>query len=350
MNAQEQFLTLQEIVAAARRNLAPGPWNYLAGATETETTMRRNRQALDSIAFRPRVLNDVSKVDSRATFLGKPVRLPVMLAPVGGMESFAEGGYARTPIGDLLPVNLDKPGTGQAPGPLTFDLDREGWLQAWARLRENEADERTRLSGMPPLTVLNRVRGVKAGAGVIATAKDANGNKLPALAVQRFGRGRSAAMMLGDLWRWGMRSPEARVDLEKSWRQMIRWLVADVPGRVALAVEPKPADPDGSMEIQARVSDAKFLPVENAAISITVEPVVIGQDRKTGAPTGDDFPAKTLTIQAVPSATEPGLYTATYLPRQTGGFKATARAVNAAGAEEGRAVAGWATRHCAMLR
>ena len=85
MNAKEQFLTLQEIVSAARRNLSPGPWNYLIGATETETTQRRNRQALDSIAFRPRVLNDVSKVDSTWRFLGKPVRLPVMLAPVGGM-------------------------------------------------------------------------------------------------------------------------------------------------------------------------------------------------------------------------------------------------------------------------
>ncbi|MEO8136487.1 MAG: alpha-hydroxy-acid oxidizing protein, partial [Betaproteobacteria bacterium] len=79
MNPSEQFLTLQEIVAAARRNLAPGPWNYLIGAAETETTMRRNRQALDSIAFRPRVLNDVSKVDTSAIFLGRKVRLPVML-------------------------------------------------------------------------------------------------------------------------------------------------------------------------------------------------------------------------------------------------------------------------------
>ena len=99
MNAQQQFLTLQEIVFAARRNLAPGPWNYLIGATETETTQRRNRQALDSIAFRPRVLNDVSKVDSRASFLGQSVRLPVMLAPVGGMESFAEGAAAAAAKG-----------------------------------------------------------------------------------------------------------------------------------------------------------------------------------------------------------------------------------------------------------
>ena len=96
MNAPhvEEFLTLQEIVAAAKRNLPPGPWNYLIGGAETETTVKRNRHALDSIAFRPRVLRDVSKVDSTSTFLGQKVRLPVMLAPIGGLESIVEGGAA----------------------------------------------------------------------------------------------------------------------------------------------------------------------------------------------------------------------------------------------------------------
>ena len=96
MNAPhvEEFLTLQEIVAAAQRNLPPGPWAYLVGGAETETTVKRNRHALDSIAFRPRVLRDVSKVDSTASFLGRPVRLPVMLAPIGGLESIVEGGAA----------------------------------------------------------------------------------------------------------------------------------------------------------------------------------------------------------------------------------------------------------------
>jgi isopentenyl diphosphate isomerase/L-lactate dehydrogenase-like FMN-dependent dehydrogenase len=96
MNAphKEEFLTLQEIVAAAQRNLPPGPWSYLIGGTETETTVKRNRHALDAIAFRPRVLRDVSRVDSTAHFLGKPVRLPVMLAPIGGLESIVEGGAA----------------------------------------------------------------------------------------------------------------------------------------------------------------------------------------------------------------------------------------------------------------
>jgi len=96
MNAPhvEEFLTLQEIYHAARRNLAPGPWAYLMGGAETETTVRRNRQALDEIAFRPRVLRDVSRIDSSARFLGQPVRLPVMLAPIGGLESIVDGGAA----------------------------------------------------------------------------------------------------------------------------------------------------------------------------------------------------------------------------------------------------------------
>jgi glycolate oxidase len=95
----EPFLTLQEIVAAARRNLAPGPWSYLIGGAETETTVRRNRQALDSIAFRPRVLRDVSRIDSSATLLGQPVRLPVLLAPIGGLEALVEGGAAAAARG-----------------------------------------------------------------------------------------------------------------------------------------------------------------------------------------------------------------------------------------------------------
>jgi glycolate oxidase len=91
---REKYLTLQEIAAAARRNLAPGPWSYLVGGTETETTVRRNRHALDALGFRPRVLRDMRHVDAGSTLLGARVRLPVLIAPVGGVESFVEEGAA----------------------------------------------------------------------------------------------------------------------------------------------------------------------------------------------------------------------------------------------------------------
>lgn len=87
-----EFQALQQIVAAARSKLPPGPWNYLVGGAETETTVRRNRQALDAIGFRPRVLRDVSQIDSSGMFFGERTRLPVLLAPIGGLESIVEGG------------------------------------------------------------------------------------------------------------------------------------------------------------------------------------------------------------------------------------------------------------------
>jgi len=89
------FLTNEEIVQAARRRLAQGPWDYLVGATESETTMRRNRLSFDRIAFRPRVLVDVSKIDRSTTFLSHNLRIPVLLAPIGGLQNFdPEAGVA----------------------------------------------------------------------------------------------------------------------------------------------------------------------------------------------------------------------------------------------------------------
>jgi glycolate oxidase len=92
---RRRYLSIHDLVRAARERLDDGGWGYLAGGTETETTLRRNRLALDRIALRPRVLNDVSKVDATTRFLGHKLRLPVLLAPVGGLETFdPEGALA----------------------------------------------------------------------------------------------------------------------------------------------------------------------------------------------------------------------------------------------------------------
>jgi isopentenyl diphosphate isomerase/L-lactate dehydrogenase-like FMN-dependent dehydrogenase len=86
--APGDLLNLHEIVVKARQNLNQNDWDYIAGGTESETTLRRNRMALDSIAFRPRVLRDVSKVDCSVQQFGRKLRLPVVLAPIGSLESF----------------------------------------------------------------------------------------------------------------------------------------------------------------------------------------------------------------------------------------------------------------------
>ena len=84
---------------------------------------------------------------------------------LGGPDSFADGKYDRTPVGELLPVYLNRPGRG--PGDEARDyrlvLTREGWLQPWVRTRKTEDEERKRLAAMPPFQTLSRVGQHQAG-------------------------------------------------------------------------------------------------------------------------------------------------------------------------------------------
>ena len=89
------FVTNQEIIQAARKNLNQDIWDYLSGGAESETTMRRNRMGFDFLALRPRVCVDVSKVDTSTEFLGQKLRIPVMMAPIGSLQTITpEGGVA----------------------------------------------------------------------------------------------------------------------------------------------------------------------------------------------------------------------------------------------------------------
>ncbi len=94
-----EFRLLHQFPARAREMLSDAVWDYLVGGSETETTLRRNRLGLDSLALCPEVLVDVADVDCRGTFFGRRIRLPVALAPVGGLENFEPGGGASAAAG-----------------------------------------------------------------------------------------------------------------------------------------------------------------------------------------------------------------------------------------------------------
>lgn len=245
------------------------------------------------------------------------------LLMLGGMESFADGKFARTAIGDLLPVYLD--GKADHSLELRLRLTREGWLQPWARLRSSEAEEKARLDELPPFEILNASGSAKPAATVVATVTDGQ-HDFPALVAQRFGRGRSAALLIGDLWQSGLGDEARQKDLGKAWRQLVRWLVADVPGKIDLRAEP--AADALSVRLQVRARDAKFQPIDNAGVTLKVQRA------------GD---AQAITLTADPSSTEAGVYEATYLPRENGGYRVEATVTDENGAAAGTAVTGWTT-------
>lgn len=67
----------------AKRRLPGGVFDYIDGGAEDERTMRANRDAYSRYRFRPRVLRDVSAVDTSTSVLGRLVPIPLVLAPTG---------------------------------------------------------------------------------------------------------------------------------------------------------------------------------------------------------------------------------------------------------------------------
>lgn len=91
---EARFQCLHQFVPAAREKLEDGPWDYLTGGAETETTQIRNRKSIDKLAFRPRVMNDVTDLDPGTEFLGRRLELPVIFAPIGSLQQFSSEGGA----------------------------------------------------------------------------------------------------------------------------------------------------------------------------------------------------------------------------------------------------------------
>ncbi|WP_433556057.1 alpha-hydroxy acid oxidase [Pseudonocardia xinjiangensis] len=87
------FATLSEIADAARAGLSPDVRDFLDGGAGREVTLRRNRQALDRWAYRPRVMTGLGVPDLATSFLGIPLGLPILTAPFGADGLFHPEGH-----------------------------------------------------------------------------------------------------------------------------------------------------------------------------------------------------------------------------------------------------------------
>ncbi|MEK9671388.1 MAG: alpha-hydroxy acid oxidase [Rhodospirillaceae bacterium] len=90
----EEFMVLHEFAKAAREKLDKNIYDYVFGGAESETTVKRNRMAIETHALRPRVMRDVSKMDAGTDLFGMRLKLPVCLAPIGSLQQIAKGGGA----------------------------------------------------------------------------------------------------------------------------------------------------------------------------------------------------------------------------------------------------------------
>jgi isopentenyl diphosphate isomerase/L-lactate dehydrogenase-like FMN-dependent dehydrogenase len=81
--ADEQLLNVWDYERAASKRLDPGPYGYVAGGAGDEHTLRDNVAAFRRWRLRPRVLVDVSETTTETQVLGKPLSMPIVVAPMG---------------------------------------------------------------------------------------------------------------------------------------------------------------------------------------------------------------------------------------------------------------------------
>jgi uncharacterized membrane protein len=193
------------------------------------------------------------------------------LLVLGGRLALAEGGWAGTPVAEALPVELDprhahdttyyaelrvRPTRAGLDHPALHIAPDSVGAALWERL--------------PPLSSVNQVGAVKPGATVLLEGREQSGSQ-PVLAYQRFGRGLVLALPVQDTWMWQMHADMPAEDQthERLWRQLLRWLVADVPDRV-LATTPDRASPGEPVTVGALAGDARFLRVNDRHVAAHV--------------------------------------------------------------------------------
>lgn len=190
---------------------------------------------------------------------------------LGGRGSYAEGGYAGTPLSDAFPFDLSAAAPDTTVRLLRARPTASGTLHPALQIGSGDSVAAARWEALPPLTSVNALVRTKPGATVLldGTQGDGPGTR-PLVAVQRFGRGRVMGLAVQDTWMWQMHATVSVADSthETLWRQMLRWLVADVPDRVDI-VAPEESGTGEAVALTATVSDKAFLRINGASVGGT---------------------------------------------------------------------------------
>lgn len=190
---------------------------------------------------------------------------------LGGRGAYAEGGYAGTPLSDAFPFDL-----AAAPPDTSIRFLRAvptplGTLHPALQVASVDSVAAARWASLPPLSSVNAVVRPKPGATVLMNGVIGEGPaSRPLVAVQRFGRGRVMGISAQDTWMWQMHAdvPVADSTHETLWRQVLRWLVAEVPDRVEV-LAPEESGIGEAVPITAIVNDKAFLRVNGATVTAT---------------------------------------------------------------------------------
>jgi len=221
---------------------------------------------------------------------------------IGGENSFGQGHYDETELGEVLPVSS----VGLAPPEEAFSprLTEEGKRHPVTALAEGGEASARLWGSLPPIPGLNLVK-AKPGARVLLEHPLLNvaGHEAPVLVVADEERGRSMALMTDSSWLWSFPAEGRGLSnryYEHFWNNAIRWLVRD-PDLTTLQVtaEPPSVEPGTAVGAVVTAREPDYQPAAGAAVTLELSAVrdrrVVATAHATTGPDGTarvSFPAQ----------------------------------------------------------
>lgn len=194
---------------------------------------------------------------------------------LGGHGAFAEGGWAGTPVEEVMPVVLGTPRGGDDGyfEEIKVEPTPAGFAHPAVQLNEEAQSVAARWDSLPPLTTVNPLVETRPGATTLLEGVPGNGGmNQVVLAFQRYGRGKSIALTPQDTWIWQMHWQVSLEDQshEAFWQQMLRWLVDGVPEAITVSTDQERVEPGEAVRLVAAISDSTFIDVNDATVTARV--------------------------------------------------------------------------------
>ena len=199
-------------------------------------------------------------------------------AMLGGDRSFGAGGYAATPIAEILPVTLPERAPYVEESEFAPGVALEAAHHPLVELTPRLSDNLSAWQQLAPLSGVNLVQGLRRGAHALLLHPQltaANGQPMPVLSVYSPGRGRSLALTTDSAFRWGMATAGRIGDAsayERFWDRALRWLARDPLLDAAQISSDRPSyGPASVMRVSLWLRDELYRPLTPGPYRITVQ-------------------------------------------------------------------------------
>lgn len=195
---------------------------------------------------------------------------------IGGQRGFSAGGYASTPLADILPVDVSATERPFETGEYKPRLTAAGAKHPITALRPGVEESKLLWDSLPPLEGFNYTAGVKDGATVLLEHPFASigGANLPLMAIWQVGRGRAMAIMTDSMWRLNFLNTQgggSSADYVRLWRSAVRWLVGEPEGKqVRVRTDKIRYGVGEAVKVRVKVLGKDYTPAKEPLISLLI--------------------------------------------------------------------------------